>query len=105
MLLCAHCFDTNRIVNQADLVSLPIAFVEPLDDCAGKGGTLEAKINPLIGGTVFYFAFSAMFRLAGILPAASQARLFFFQMHIADRTGDPAGCQHGWGYGSVYSHR
>lgn len=98
MLLCPSGFDANGIVDQADLVSLSIAFVEALDDRAGKGGTLEAKIEPLIDCTVFYFTFPAMFRLAGILPAAPQTGLLFFQMHITDGAVHPAGRQHCDGY-------
>jgi hypothetical protein len=98
MLLCPSGLDANGIVDQADLVSLSIAFVEALDDRAGKCGTLEAKIEPLIDCTIFYFTFPAMFRLAGIRPAASRARFLFLQMHITDGAVHPAGRQHCEGY-------
>jgi len=104
MLFCPGGFDANGIVDQADLVSLSIAFVEALDGHAGKGEALEAKIKPLAGYTVFYFAFPAMFRLAGILPAASRTGLLFFQMHITDGAVHPAGRQHGCGDFCVCFH-
>jgi hypothetical protein len=104
MLLCANGFDPNSIVDQADLIPLPIAFIEALDDGTGKGGALEAKIKSLTGRAIFYFAFPAMFRLADILPMTPQARLFCSQMCIADRAVHPAGRQHSCGYFRVCFH-
>lgn len=105
MLSCPNGPDTDGIVDQADLISLSIAFVQTLNRRAGKGGALEAKINPLVGCTVFDFTFPAMFRFTGVLPAASQAWPFCSQMGIADCAIHPAGRQHAYRYFSVYFHR
>jgi hypothetical protein len=90
----ARGFDAQGIVNQTDLIPLPVAFIETFDDCTGKRRALEAKLKSLTGRTVFDFTFPAVLRLAGVLPAAAQTRLLLFQVHIADRAGDPAGRQH-----------
>jgi hypothetical protein len=94
MLFHPHGFDADAILDQADLIPLPVAFVQPLDGDAGKRGTLETKINPLTGGTVLDLAFPAMFGLAGVLSAATQAGFLFLEMHIADSAGDSARSQH-----------
>jgi hypothetical protein len=98
MLSCPNGLDTDGTFDQADLVSLPVTFIQALDGCTGKCRTLEAEINPFVVCTVFYFTFPAMLRLAGILPAAAQTRLLFFQMYITDGTVHPAGRQQGCGY-------
>ncbi len=104
MLSGSNSFDTHGIVNQADQISLPITFIEPLDGRAGKSRALKTKIKPLTDCTVFDLAFPAMVRFAGILAAAPQAGFLFFQMHITDRTGNPAGRQHGREYIGVHLH-
>ena len=87
-------FDANAIVDQTDLVPLPVTFVEALDGRTGKRRTLEAKINSMTGDTVFYLALSAMFGLAGVLSATTEAGLLLAEMHIADSAGDSTGSQH-----------
>jgi hypothetical protein len=103
-LLFTNCFDTHTILDQADLVSLPVAFVEALDGRTGKGRAPEAEIESVTNCTVFDPALPAMFGLACILPAAAQACFLLSQMHITDRAGDSAGCQHARGDFGVHFH-
>jgi len=98
MLFYADSFDANGIVDQTDLISLPITFVEALDGSTGKRRALEAKINTIAGRAVFNFAFPAMFRFTGILSAAPQTRLFLSQMQMTDCTCHPTWRQHCYGY-------
>ena len=99
MLFQPDSFSADAILNQADLIPLPVTFVQPLDGGAGKRGTLETQINPLAGGTVLDLALPAMFGLAGILSATAEAGILFLKMHIADRAGDSAWSQHvRWGF-------
>jgi hypothetical protein len=94
MLFRTDGFDTNGIVDQTDLVALPVAFVETLNARARKGWTLEAKINSLAGGTVLDFALPTMFGLAGVLSATAETGFLLLEMHVADSTGDSAWSQH-----------
>jgi len=94
MLFHADSFDADAVFDQADLIPLPVAFVEPLDGGTGKRRTLEAKINSLTGNAVFDLTLPAMFGLADILSVAAEAGLLFSQVHIADGAGDSAGSQH-----------
>lgn len=94
MLNCADSLDSESILDQTDLISLLVTFVQPLDDGAGKGWALEAKINPLTGGTVFDLALPAMFGLAGILSATAKAGLLLAEIYVANHTGDSAWGQH-----------
>ena len=66
MLFHPGSFGADAILDQADLIPLPVTFVQSLDGSAGKCRTLETKINPLTGGTVLDLAFPAMFGLAGV---------------------------------------
>jgi hypothetical protein len=103
MLFYADSFDMDAILDQADLIPLPVTFVQPLDGRAGKCRTFETKNNSLTGGAVFDFALPAMFGLAGILSAATEAGLLLAERHIADRTGDSAGSQHvRWNCGDYF---
>ncbi len=103
MLLHADSFGMDAILDQADLIPLYVTFVQPFDGCAGEGGALEAKINSLADGAVFDFALPAMFGLAGILSAATEAGLLLAEIHIADRTGDSARSQHvRWDFGVCF---
>ena len=94
MLFHPDSFGADAILNQADLIPLPVTFVQPLDGGAGKGRTLETKINPLAGDAIFDLAFPAMFGLAGVLSATTEAGLLFFEMHVADGAGDSAWSEH-----------
>jgi hypothetical protein len=94
MLFSADGFDADAILDQADPVPLPVAFIEALDRGAGKRRTLKAKINFIAGSAVFYLALPAMFRFAGILSAAAETGLFFLEMNVADGAGHPAWSEH-----------
>jgi hypothetical protein len=103
MLFQADSFGADAILDQADLIPLPVAFVQPLDGCAGKCRTLETKITPLAGDAVFDLAFPAMFGLAGVLSAATETGLLFAKMHIADGAGDSAWSEHVcWDFGVCF---
>jgi hypothetical protein len=94
MLFHVDSFGADAILDQADLIPLPVTFIQPFDGGAGKCRALETKINPLAGDAVFDFALPAMLGLAGVLSATTEAGLLFAEMHIADRTGDSARSQH-----------
>jgi hypothetical protein len=103
MLFHADSFSADAILDQADLIPLPVAFVQPLDGDTGKRCTLEAKINPLADSTIFDLALPAMLGLAGVLSAATEAGLLLAEMHIADRTGDSARSEHiRWDFGVCF---
>ena len=104
MLIHTNSFHTQGILDQADLVSLPVAFVEALDGRTGKGRAPEAEIESVTNCTVFDPALPAMFGLACILPAAAQTWLLLSQMHITDRAGDSAGRQQGRGDLGIHFH-
>ena len=100
MLFHPNSFCADAILDQADLIPLPVTFVQPLDGGAGKRRTLKAKSNPLTGGTIPDLALPAMFGLAGILSAATEAGLLLAEMHIADGAGDSARSEHVcWDFG------
>ncbi len=103
MLLYPHSFGADSILDQADLIPLPVAFVQPLDGRAGKGRTLETKIKSLAGGAIFDLAFPAMFGLAGVQSTTTEAGFLFLEMHIADCAGDSARSQHVcWDFGVCF---
>jgi hypothetical protein len=102
-LFHADSFDADAIVNQADLIPLPVTPVEPLDGGAGKRWTLEAEIKSAADGTIFDLALPAMFGLAGILSATAEAGLLLAEMHVANRAGDSTGSQHvRWDFGVCF---
>ncbi len=103
MLFHANSFGADTILDQADLIPLPVTFIQPLDGCAGKCRALETKINPLADSTIFDLALPAMFGLAGILSATTETGLLFAKMHIADRAGDSAWSEHvRWDFGVCF---
>jgi hypothetical protein len=104
MLFHPDGFDADAILDQTDLIPLPVTFVQPLDDGAGKRRTLEAKINFVAGNAIFDLAFPAMFGLAGVLSATAEAGFLFLEMHITDGAGDSAGSQHVRWYFGVCFH-
>ena len=94
MLFRTDGFDANGIVDQTDLVALPVAFVETLNTRARKGWTLEAKIKSAADGAIFYVAFPAMVWLVLILSVTSQTGLFISEMYITNCTGHPTRSEH-----------
>jgi len=104
MLPCTNSFNTNAIVDQTDLVSLPVAFIEPPDVRAGKSGAFEAEIKSPCTCTIFELAFPAMFRFGFLQTATALAGLFLFQIYITNRARDSTRRQHGRGYCCTYSH-
>lgn len=75
ILLRANGFQPDGIGDQADLISLPVAFIQALDCNTGEGCTIKTKINALPQRAIFDLALAAMFRFGVILSAASQAGL------------------------------
>ena len=103
MLFHTNSFGADAILDQADLVPLPVAFIQLLDGGAGNRWTFEAKINPLSGDAIFDLALSAMLGLTGILSATAEAGLLLAEMHIADGAGDSARSQHvRWDFGVCF---
>ena len=94
MLFCSHSFGADTILDQVDMVSQPVTFINPLNGGAGKGRTLAAIIESLTHGTFFDFAFPAMFRLVDILSPASRAGFLLSELRIANGAGDSTGSQH-----------
>jgi hypothetical protein len=89
ILFCAHGLYTNGVLDQTDLISLPIAFIQPLDDTTGKGCAFKAEVNAAAGSTVSNVALPAMVRLASFLPSAALTSLLFLEMHIANHAIHP----------------
>jgi hypothetical protein len=87
-------FDAESILDQADLIPLPVTFVEALDVCAGKRPTLKTIMDAMFGCAIFYLAFPTMFRLAIVLNKTAGAGFPHSEMHIADSACNAAGRQH-----------
>jgi hypothetical protein len=94
MLFHSNSFGANAVLDQADFVFLPVAFVQPLDGGAGKCWAFETKIKSLTGDAIFDLALPAMFGVAGVLSVTAEAGLLFSEMHIANRAGDSAWSEH-----------
>jgi hypothetical protein len=94
-LYCADGFYSISILNQADLISLPITFIEAFEHQTWKRWAIEAKTNVVLENTIFEFTLPAMFRFGNILSIATEARFFGFQMDIADSAIYPTRGQHG----------
>ena len=75
--LFANGLEPVGIINQADVVSLLITFVQPFDFGAGEGITIAAKNNLMAGRAVLDVTLAAVFRFTGILSPASLAGLLF----------------------------
>lgn len=87
-------FHAIGILDQTDLISLSITFIQPFDDRARVVGAFETVIDFMIGCADFYFADPAMLGFVLILLLATRAGIFGLQMHVADGAGNAAGRQH-----------
>lgn len=94
MLFHANSFGANAVLDQTNLIPLPVALIEPLDDGAGELWTLETKIDLLSRDTIFDLALPTMIGLASSLSATTEAGLLLAEMYVADGAGDSAWSQH-----------
>jgi hypothetical protein len=74
--LGSHCPEPQGILNETDLITLPVALIQALECGAGEGGAAVAEVEALPQRASLDFALPAMFRLGVILPPAALARLF-----------------------------
>lgn len=84
-LLGSHCLEPQGILNETDLIALPVAFIQALERGAGEGGAAITKVKALPQSTSLDFALPAMFGFGVILPPAAPARLFLLQVGVAHR--------------------
>lgn len=104
MLSCANSFDSKGIFDQTHLISLPVAFVKPLDGCTRKRRTLETKIDPMSNCAISSAAFPAVIRLAVFLPSTTLAWFLLSEMCITNRAIHPTRSQHGYRYFCIHLH-
>ncbi len=90
-----HSLCADSILDQADVVTLPVAFVDFFDENAGEILAAEAKLHPATLGTGFDFAPPAVGGLLRRIGVAACARILFADVGIAGGTSQPAGSQHG----------
>ena len=91
---CANRFDSKSVLDQTDLISQPVPFVNVLDAGAGKRFTFRTKINPAAESAIPNLTFHAIGRLAVFLPPASRASPLFPEMRITGRAIQPTRRQH-----------
>ena len=104
VLFCADCFDANGVFDQTDLVPLLVTLIESLDGRAGKGCTLETKVNTPVACAILDPASSAMFGFAGILSVAPHAWFLLSKIGIANQTIHPTRSQLGRWYLGNHFH-
>jgi hypothetical protein len=90
-------FDSNCILDQADLISHSISLIHPFDQAARKRLAFKTKINPALDRAISDLASPAIGRLTLFHSPAARAGSLFSEMCIADRTIHPARRKHRYG--------
>jgi hypothetical protein len=96
-LLCSRGFDSECILDQADLIPFSVPLIHSLDESAGKRLAFETKINPALDRAISYLASPAIGRLTLFRSSAAWTGSLLSEMCVTDRAIHPARRKHGDG--------
>jgi hypothetical protein len=96
-LFCTNGFDSNCILDQADLIPPSIPLIHSLDKGAGKRCAFKTKINLSVERAISDLAPSAIIGLTVFGSSAAWADSLFSEMCVTDRAIHPARRKHRYG--------